>query len=126
MNLSVLVVDDDEWVRSTVREAAESAGHAVRVAANGEEAMALCAHNAFDVVISDVRMPRMSGRQLFERLRESSPSTAVIVITGHGSIADAVDCLKAGIADYIAKPFDMSELLIRVERVGERAQLQRE
>jgi DNA-binding NtrC family response regulator len=126
MKLDVLVAEDDSLVRMTMREALEGAGHSVEAVADGQEAMSRANERAFDVLISDVRMPKVNGLTLFRHVKECSPATAVILVTAHGSVSDAVDSLKSGLDDYVAKPFDIAELLIRVERLGERIQLRKE
>jgi DNA-binding NtrC family response regulator len=126
MKLAVLVAEDDALVRLTVGEALASAGHAVETVADGQSAVVRLSEARFDVVISDVWMPKLSGLGLFQNIKRHSPATSVILITAHGTVNDAVDSLKAGVDDYVTKPFDVSELLIRVERLGERQRVNHE
>jgi two-component system response regulator AtoC len=126
MKLEVLVAEDDPLVRTTMQEALEAAGHAVEAVSDGQEAISRTNLRSFDVVVSDVRMPKVNGLSLFRRLKECAPATAVILVTAHGSVNDAVDSLKSGLDDYLVKPFDIAELLIRVERLGERIRLRNE
>jgi DNA-binding NtrC family response regulator len=123
MKLAVLIVEDDALVRSTMREALESAGHAVDAVADGQEAMGRTSQTTYDVIISDVCMPKVSGVSLSAHVKRNLPGTGVILVTAHGSVRDAVESLKAGVDDYLTKPFDIGELVIRVERLGERLRL---
>ena len=126
MKLAVLVAEDDALVRLTLGEALASAGHLVETVADGQAAAVRLAESRFDVVISDVWMPKLSGIGLFQDIKRHSPATSVILITAHGTVNDAVDSLKAGVDDYVTKPFDVSELLVRVERLGERQRVNHE
>ena len=126
MKFEVLIAEDDELVRLTMREALESAGYSVEAVADGQEAMARFAEKRFDIVISDVRMPKVNGAALFQHIRKHAPATAVMLVTAHGNVNDAVEALKAGVDDYVTKPFDIAELLIRIERLAARLRLTQE
>lgn len=126
MKLEVLVAEDDDLVRFTVREAFEAAGHTVEAVNDGQDAIARLNERPFDVVISDVWMSKVNGLSVFHHVRKHAPGTGVILITAHGSVTDAVESLKAGVDDYVTKPFDIAELVIRVERLGERMRLHHE
>ena len=126
MKLEVLIAEDDDLVRFTVREALEAAGHAVEAVADGQDAITRLTEKAFDVVISDVWMSKVNGVALFHHVRKFAHGTGFILITAHGSVSDAVESLKAGVDDYVTKPFDIAELVIRVERLGERMRLHHE
>lgn len=126
MQLGVLIAEDDVLVRLTMREALEAAGHKVEAVADGQEAMTKISQTPFDIVISDVWMPRVNGLSVFYHTRKHAPMTGVILVTAHGNVNDAVEALKAGVDDYITKPFDIAELVIRVERLGERIKLNQE
>jgi DNA-binding NtrC family response regulator len=126
MKLEVLIAEDDPLVRFTMREAIEAANHVVEAVADGHEAIERTTARTFDVVVSDVWMPKVSGLSLFHHIRKHSSRTGVILVTAHGSVSDAVDSLKAGVDDYLTKPFDIAELVIRVERLGERIRLHNE
>jgi DNA-binding NtrC family response regulator len=123
MKLAVLIAEDDSLVRSTMGQALEAAGHVVEAVADGQEAMARTSAFAYDIVISDVCMPKVGGFSLFSHVKEHLPGAGVILVTAHGSVNDAVESLKAGVDDYLTKPFDVAELVIRVERLGERMML---
>ena len=97
--LDILVVDDDEDVRKSLADALASAGHRVAQAGDGEEAMSLFAHRAFDVAVCDVQMPRMDGLTLCRRLHRESPATALVLMTSYGNVPDAVSSLRSGVID---------------------------
>jgi two-component system response regulator PilR (NtrC family) len=112
----LLVVDDDRGVRTALRVNLSKAGHSVTLATNVEEALAALRSSPFDLVITDVKMPGETGLALLGRIREAWADTPVIVMTGYGSVEDAVSAMKAGAADYIIKPVEKAELLLLVDR----------
>jgi DNA-binding NtrC family response regulator len=111
--LDVLVVDDDARIRGTLRGVLEDEGHAVVEAPDGALAIAALEDRAFDAVLLDVNMPRMSGLDALVTIREMAPDTGVIMVSGESTIATAVQALKRGAFDFIEKPVD-AELLLRV------------
>jgi DNA-binding response OmpR family regulator len=126
MRLSVLLVDDDEVIRSTASFALTDAGHSVTLASDGARALELIRSRRFDVAICDVRLPKIDGMTLFRVLRTEAPTTAVLVMTSHGAVKDALECLEKGAADYLTKPFDSPALLRRIQRISERITLRRQ
>ena len=108
--LHMLVVDDELVVQSLVRDALEDEGHAVDTASNGEEALEILTTRNIDLLISDIRMPRMNGIELAERARAMNPSIGVVFITGYASLSTAKDAIKQGALDYVMKPFELSEI----------------
>jgi len=111
MKGTILVVEDDRNLRRILKAMLDREGYEVAEAQHGEEGLAwLSAHRA-DVVISDIRMPKMDGLSLFRSLRDSHPGLPVILVTAYGTIGDAVEAIRAGAFDYISKPFDEAELL---------------
>ena len=123
MKPRVLVVDDDPGIRYTLREILESSGLAVEEASDGEDALTRFASSPADLVITDLRMPRLDGMELLSRLQTQSPVPRVVVITAHGSERQAVAAMKAGAFDYFRKPFEMEELLATVRRAVESTRL---
>ena len=107
----ILVVDDEQFVRHLIRTEFSLEGFDVVVAASGEEAMNLVAAQSFDLILLDIKLPEMDGIETLGRIKEASPDTEVIMITGSGDIKSAVDCMKLGAADYMTKPFKLDELL---------------
>jgi len=125
MSRRVLVVDDDASIRLTFEQHLGASGFDVATAASADEALARLA--AFDpaMVVTDVRMPGMSGLQLLERLQESRPDMAVIVITAHEDMTSAIGAMKAGAYDYLVKPLDLDHIDLVVSRAFRDRRLQR-
>ena len=123
LSLSILLVDDEPAIRLSVGDALREAGHQVKTASDGGEALSALAVQEFDLLISDIHMPRVSGLELFRHVCANAPQTDVILITAHGAVEDAVDALKQGAKDYLLKPFDVDELLVRVARIAEQRAL---
>jgi two-component system response regulator FlrC len=124
LRASVLVVDDDEGVRTFLADALTAAGHAVAQAADGQAALAFLTRQAFQVVLTDLRMPGMDGLALLQAIRSDHPDTEVIVLTAHGSIENAVEAMKQGAFDYLQKPIGgPAQLRLMVERALERRRL---
>ena len=112
----ILVVDDDRAVRHSLQINLRKAGWEVVVATDGEQAIQALREEPFDIVLTDVMMPTMTGMELLVRVRDRWPETRVVVMTGHGSVPDAVSALKAGADDYIIKPVSKDELLVILSR----------
>ena len=123
--LQVLVVDDDAGVREAMSDALAILGHEVAVAPDGASALSLAQQRRFDVVITDVRLPRIDGIDLFRHLRRDSPDTSVILMTGHPQLRDAVTVLREGASDYLKKPPSLDELSRRLEDVAAARRLAR-
>jgi len=121
--LRVLVVEDDPDIRTAVTDALRDAGHEVVTVADGQLGLEQVVSTMFDVVVTDVRMPKLSGVALFHKVREVAPSTAVILMTSFATANEAVAALKQGAHDYLTKPFDVEELVIRVRGIAERKAL---
>ncbi len=120
----VLVVDDDKAVRAALGVNLRKAGYEVTLCRSAQEALAALADRPFDLVLTDVAMPGMSGLELLAQLRATWPNVRIVVMTGYGSVPDAVATMKAGADDYIIKPISREELLVIVERaVQEKALL---
>ncbi len=106
----ILIVDDELNMRLVLKVLLNKEGYDVATAADGLEALKILKSGDIEVVVTDMKMPKLDGMGLLERVMEEYPSTPVIVITAHGTIAKAVDALKKGAFDYITKPFDQDEL----------------
>jgi len=119
--MELLVVEDDERVRRFLLRGLEAEGYSVTAAHNGADGFQrACAEN-YDVMILDVMLPGLNGREVCRRLRESEVSTPILMLTALCHTANKVDCLRGGADDYLTKPFDFEELLARVEALGRRA-----
>jgi DNA-binding NtrC family response regulator len=116
--LKVLVVEDEQDLCELIAETLIDAGYEVICARDGAEAMAAASAKAFDVVLADMRLPKVDGLTLFRRLREERPDTDVIVMTGNAAVADAVAVLKEGAFDYLTKPINLEELGVQLQRLA--------
>lgn len=123
MKTSVLIVDDDEAARSFCAEALTSLGFATQTAESGARALVLLASGQFDIVLTDVRMPGMSGVDLLKTIKQDYPSVDVVMLTAYGSIASAVQAMKQGAYDYLTKPFKLEEFERVFRRLVEKQEL---
>jgi len=124
--LDILLIDDEPDMRLVLEEALRDADHRVVTAGDGAEGLNHALSKVFDVVICDVRLPKIDGLTLFRRIRQASPSTDVILMTAYAEVADAVTALKQGAFDYLTKPFDIDELLVQLQRISEHRALRSE
>ncbi|HTR40344.1 MAG TPA: sigma-54 dependent transcriptional regulator [Pseudomonadales bacterium] len=122
----VLVVDDEKNMRRSLETVLKDEGYAVQVAESAEDALDLIAREDFFMVITDVRLGGMSGYELLKKLREQKPELPVLMLTAYATPRLAVEAIKAGAVDYLAKPFAPEELLHAVARCAERYRLLRE
>jgi DNA-binding NtrC family response regulator len=122
----ILLIDDDGGVRESMERMLRGAGHVVQSAATGEDGFELARGGGFDVVLSDMRMPGISGLDLLRKLRDGRVDSAFIVMTGFGTVDTAVEAMKLGAVDFVQKPFFRDELLMRVRSATERRQLARQ
>ena len=113
---NLLVVDDDLSVRQFLTIMLERAGHAVRAAASGSDALHLLERHEFDLVITDLKMPEISGMDVLERVKKIAPQIEVIMITAYATTDSAVDAMKRGAFDYVIKPFKIDELKLIVHK----------
>jgi two-component system response regulator AtoC len=122
----VLVVDDEENIRLVLRTLLKRHGYEVETAPGGEDALGLVESFGPDVVITDVRMPRMGGMDLLSTLRAKGNDATVIVMSAYGNLDQAIDAIKAGAYDYIQKPFKPDEVVLALRKAEERESLRRE
>jgi DNA-binding NtrC family response regulator len=122
----ILVVDDDTRMRELVAKVLTREGYAVRALPRAQDVLQALEDAPPDLVISDIRMPEMDGMTLLQEVRRLSPETSVILMTAFGSIDSAVQAIKAGAYDYLAKPFKMDEIIVVVRRAMEERRLQAE
>ena len=122
---NILVVDDDPELRENIREILDDAGFAVTVAASGEEALDCLERQAFDVILLDLIMPGLGGKEVLPLIKRQSPSVKAIMITAFATIENAVSAMRKGADDYLTKPFKVDELLMAVRRCLEEARLQK-
>jgi len=120
---NVLIIDDEKAIRKTLTEILSYEGYRIDEAENGEEGLKKFGGKAYDVVLCDIKMPRMDGIEFLERAGELNPDVPVIMISGHGTIETAVEAVKKGAYDYIAKPPDLNRLLITIRNATDRTSL---
>ncbi|MGH8678196.1 MAG: sigma-54-dependent transcriptional regulator, partial [Burkholderiales bacterium] len=123
---SVLVVEDNDLERQITADTLRDEGFAVDEAAVGKRALELLGLSRFDVVLTDLMMPGMSGEELLSKIRPQSPGTQVVVLTAHGTIDSAVQAMKNGAFYYLTKPTDRETLVMTVSKAAELASLQEE
>ncbi|MCC6458841.1 MAG: sigma-54-dependent Fis family transcriptional regulator [Saprospiraceae bacterium] len=119
----ILIVDDEMPIRRILREILEFEQYEVEEAADGLECVAKVQREKYDVVIMDIKMPKMDGIEALERLQILSPETPVIMVSGHGTIDTAVEAVKKGAFDFISKPPDLNRMLITVRNAMEKSEL---
>lgn len=110
----ILVIDDERPIRSTMKDILEFEKHQVELAEDGIKGLEIIKNGSFDLIFSDIKMPEMDGIELLGKIREFNTETPVVMISGHGNIETAVECLKKGAFDFIEKPIDLNRLLVTV------------
>ncbi len=113
----ILLAEDDEIMRISVCDRLKQFGWQVDMVHNGLEGLKMLKQKDYHLVISDIRMPEMDGLQLLKKTKQYAPDSDIIIMTAYGSVNDALDCLRKGASDYILKPFDMDDLIIRCNRL---------
>jgi DNA-binding NtrC family response regulator len=119
----VLLVDDEPTPLGLAKEILSTAGHVIETARSGDEALTRLKGSMFDLVVTDLVMPGMSGLDLLRRIGESWPDIAVIILTGHADVSTAVSAIREGAENYITKPFDVDRFRLDVQRALERKAL---
>ncbi len=122
----ILVVDDDPQMRMALNDAIKRTGYEAVLAENGQDAMTKLNSNPFAMVITDMKMPRMDGLSLLKEIRRKAGNIPVLVITGYGTIENAVDAMKEGAAEYLMKPFSFDALIMKIGSIMERLVSERE
>ena len=105
--MKVLIIDDERSIRNTLKEILEFEGHQITLAEDGAAGLEAASAGSFDVIFCDIKMPGMDGVEVLDKLAESGNETPVVMISGHGSIDTAVECIKKGAFDFIQKPLDL-------------------
>jgi two-component system response regulator AtoC len=126
MPRNVLVIDDEPNMRHMLTVVLEKAGYAVAGAADGLDALSLLENTVFDLILCDMRMPRMDGLAFLRHVTERGINTTTIVMSAYGTIDTAVEAMKLGAADYISKPFKPDEIILKLSQIEERRQLREE
>ena len=124
MKKKILIVDDEEIVRKTLELNLLDEGYSVDIASSGEEAVALF-DNGYDLIITDLMMEGMDGLEVLEQAKAKDQNTIVFILTGYGELESAVSALRAGAEDYLLKPYNCSELMIRLFRIFEKQNMRK-
>jgi two-component system phosphate regulon sensor histidine kinase PhoR len=122
--INVLVADDERPIRDGCHRVLTAQGFQVLTAENGRAALDVISKEPVDLLLLDLKMPIMSGEQVLEAVRARYPGIPVIIITGHGTVDTAVDCMKKGAYDFITKPFQVDQFMITVRRAAEKRKLE--
>jgi DNA-binding NtrC family response regulator len=119
----ILVVDDEKAIRRSIKEILEFEKHAIDEAEDGQMALDMALKNNYDIILSDIKMPKLDGIELLQKLIDNKVASAIIMMSGHGTIETAVDAVKNGAYDYLAKPIDLNRLLVSVRNALEKGDL---
>jgi DNA-binding NtrC family response regulator len=122
----ILVIDDERSIRNTLKEVLEYEGHEVKDAADGAEGLKLATEEKFDVILCDIKMPKMDGIEVLDKVIEQTPDVPFIMISGHGTIETAVEAIKKGAYDFISKPLDLNRMLITLRNAMDKGTLVKE
>ncbi len=122
----VLIIDDEKAIRRSIREILEFEKYQVDEAEDGLQGLDMALKNSYDVILSDIKMPKLDGIELLQKLMDSKCDSALIIMSGHGNIETAVDAVKKGAYDYLAKPIDLNRLLVSIRNALQRTELVQE
>jgi DNA-binding NtrC family response regulator len=114
---SILVVDDEDALRTVLGGELASEGYEVRTAADGDEAITELDKAPFDLVLLDIKMPRLNGFEVLKFIKEKHEKTKVVMLTGFADLKNAIESKKLGADDFVSKPYDLVDLLTTIERV---------
>ncbi len=119
----ILIIDDEKAIRKTLSEILSFEGYKIEEASDGEEGLKKFKDKNFDVVLCDIKMPKIDGIEFLQKAGEANPDIPIIMISGHGNIETAVEAVKTGAYDYISKPPDLNRLLITIRNAMDRSNL---
>ena len=126
MVMKILIIDDERSIRNSLKEILADEGYDVDVAENGAQGCAMVDKEKYSVIFCDIKMPEMDGMEVLDRLGQMGVDSAVIMISGHGDIDTAVECIKRGAFDFIQKPLDLNRILITIKNATEKVSLVKE
>lgn len=124
--MKILVVDDERSIRNTLKEILEFEGHEITLASDGAEGVEKAQASQFDAIFCDIKMPNMDGKELLDKLVQGRCESTIIMMSGHGDIDTAVDCIKKGAYDFIQKPLDLNRILITLKNATDKTELVKE
>ena len=120
---NILIIDDEKAIRKTLSEILSYEGYKIDEAGDGEEGLKKFREKEYDVILCDIKMPKMDGIEFLEKAKEANPDIPIIMISGHGTIETAVEAVKKGAYDYISKPPDLNRLLITIRNAMDKTSL---
>ena len=124
--MKILIIDDERSIRNSLKEILADEGYDVDVAENGVQGCEMVEKEKYSVVFCDIKMPQMDGMEVLDRFAQIGVDAAVIMISGHGDIGTAVECIKKGAFDFIQKPLDLNRILITIKNATEKVSLVKE
>ena len=124
--MNILIVDDERAIRNSLKEILGDEGYDVDVAESGAAALEMVDKEKYNVIFCDIKMPGMDGVEVLDKMIADGVESAIVMISGHGDIGTAVDCIKKGAFDFIQKPLDLNRVLITIKNASERTVLVRE
>ncbi len=124
--MKILIIDDERSIRNSLKEILADEGYDVDVAENGVQGCSMVDKEKYSVIFCDIKMPEMDGLEVLDRLSQMGVDSAVIMISGHGDIDTAVECIKRGAFDFIQKPLDLNRILITIKNATEKVSLVKE
>jgi len=124
--MNILVIDDERSIRNTLKEILEYEGHTIKTAESGTEALEVIKVNQPDLIFCDIKMPGMDGIEVLENIGSMNIEVPVVMISGHGTIDTAVECIKKGAYDFIEKPLDLNRVLITLRNATDKSSLIKE
>lgn len=119
----ILIIDDEKNIRRTLREILEYENFKVDEAADGQEGLNMAQKGKYDVILTDIKMPKMDGIEVLDKLMAQGIDSPIVMISGHGNIETAVEAVKKGAFDFIAKPLDLNRLLVTIRNAMDKSQL---
>ena len=124
--MKILIIDDERSIRNSLKEILLDEGYEVDVAENGAQGCEMVDKEKYSVIFCDIKMPEMDGMEVLDRFNQMGIDAAVVMISGHGDIAVAVECIKKGAFDFIPKPLDLNRILITIKNATEKVSLVKE
>ena len=124
--MKILIIDDERSIRNSLKEILADEGYDVDVAENGAQGCSMVEKEKYDIIFCDIKMPEMDGMEVLDKFSEMGIDSAVVMISGHGDIDTAVECIKKGAFDFIQKPLDLNRILITIKNAKDKVHLVKE
>ena len=124
--MKILIIDDERSIRNSLKEILADEGYDVDVAENGVQGCSMVEKERYDVIFCDIKMPEMDGMEVLDKFNQKGIDAAIVMISGHGDIDTAVECIKKGAFDFIQKPLDLNRILITIKNATEKVNLVKE